>query len=165
MGMGAASGLVFMNVYMGLNMASIRGGRSGFTKKMFANLRTPEICVNLFVITRTDLIMKYSPVSERQKKIARYAKALSHPMRLFIVEFLSAQTSCYSGNLSEILPIAKSTLSQHLKELKESGIMQGEIEGAKIKYCLNKENWEEAKLMLKSIGQSCNDITDNKCCV
>jgi ArsR family transcriptional regulator, arsenate/arsenite/antimonite-responsive transcriptional repressor len=84
-----------------------------------------------------------------QKKTARYAKALGHPVRLYILELLSKQSCCYSGDLSEVLPIAKSTLSQHLKELKKAGLIQGEIELPKIKYCLNKENWEEAKKLFK----------------
>ncbi len=70
---------------------------------------------------------------------------MGHPIRMYILELLSKQTCCYSGDLSEVLPIAKSTLSQHLKELKNSGLIQGEIEPPKIKYCLNMENWEEAK--------------------
>jgi ArsR family transcriptional regulator, arsenate/arsenite/antimonite-responsive transcriptional repressor len=85
-----------------------------------------------------------------QKKTARYAKALGHPVRLYILELLSKQSCCYSGDLSEVLPIAKSTLSQHLKELKNAGLIQGEIELPKIKYCLNKENWEEAKKLFKN---------------
>lgn len=83
--------------------------------------------------------------SEDQKKAARYAKAMAHPVRMYVLELLSKQTCCYSGDLSDVLPIAKSTLSQHLKELKDAGLIQGEIEAPKIKYCLNKGNWEEAK--------------------
>ena len=83
--------------------------------------------------------------TDKQKKIARIAKALGHPVRIYILELLSRQSCCYSGDLSEILPIAKSTLSQHLKELKDAGLIQGETEPPKIKYCLNKENWEYAK--------------------
>ena len=83
--------------------------------------------------------------TEDQLKLARIAKALSHPVRIFIMQLLSKQTCCYSGDLSEDLPIAKSTLSQHLKELKTAGLIQGEIELPKIKYCLNTENWNLAK--------------------
>ena len=83
-------------------------------------------------------------ITDDQKKFARYAKAMGHPIRMYILETLSKQSCCYSGDLSEVLPIAKSTLSQHLKELKEAGFIQGEIEAPKIKYCLNKENWTEA---------------------
>jgi DNA-binding transcriptional ArsR family regulator len=88
--------------------------------------------------------------TEDQKKIARYAKALSHPVRVYVMEHLSKQSCCYSGDLSEILPIAKSTLSQHLKELKDAGLIQGEIEIPKIKYCTNNANWHEAKALFKN---------------
>jgi len=67
---------------------------------------------------------------------------------------LSKQTCCYSGDLTEVLPIAKSTLSQHLKELKDTGLIQGEIEGPKIKYCLNQENWKVAQNLFKSFLNS-----------
>jgi len=92
-------------------------------------------------------------ISEEQKQVSRFAKAMSHPVRMYILELLSKQTCCYSGDLSEVLPIAKSTLSQHLKELKKSGLIQGEIEQPKIKYCLNKENWETAQKLFKKILQ------------
>lgn len=90
-------------------------------------------------------------ITEDQKRLSRYAKAMGHPIRMYILETLSKQNCCYSGDLSEILPVAKSTLSQHLKELKNAGLIQGEIEAPKIKYCLNKENWEEAKNYYKKI--------------
>lgn len=87
--------------------------------------------------------------TEKQKRLARYAKALGHPIRVYVLDTLSKQACCYSGDLTEILPIAKSTLSQHLKELKDAGLIQGEIEAPKIKYCINKENWAEAQLLFK----------------
>lgn len=83
--------------------------------------------------------------TDNQKKLARIAKALGHPVRVYIMETLSRQACCYSGDLTEVLPIAKSTLSQHLKELKDAELIQGEIEAPKIKYCVNRENWELAK--------------------
>jgi DNA-binding transcriptional ArsR family regulator len=90
-------------------------------------------------------------ITEKHKLTARYAKALSHPVRIYILEYLSKQACCYSGDLSDILPIAKSTLSQHLKELKEVGLIKGETNPPKIKYCVNKTNLEEARLLLKNI--------------
>lgn len=81
--------------------------------------------------------------------VARIAKALSHPVRVHIVKKLSSlDTCCYSGDLVEELPIGRSTLSQHLKELKMAGLIQGEISPPFIKYCINRENWEEAKFVL-----------------
>jgi len=89
--------------------------------------------------------MSTEVISKDQKKIARYAKAMGHPIRMYVLELLSKQSCCYSGDLTEDLPIVKSTLSQHLKELKNAGLIQGEIEAPRIKYCLNKENWKEAQ--------------------
>jgi DNA-binding transcriptional ArsR family regulator len=91
--------------------------------------------------------------SDHQKQIARFAKALGHPVRVYIMELLSRQSCCYSGDLSEDLPIAKSTLSQHLKELKSAGLIQGEIESPKIKYCINQENWNLAKKLFQKMLQ------------
>lgn len=88
-------------------------------------------------------------ISEKQLMIARFAKAMSHPVRIYVLQLLSKQACCYSGDLSEILPIAKSTLSQHLKELKSAGLIQGETEPPKIKYCLNRENWKLAKTIFE----------------
>jgi len=93
----------------------------------------------------------YSVFSNQQKKAARYAKALGHPVRIYVLELLSQQSCCYSGDLSDILPVAKSTLSQHLKELKNAGLIQGEIEAPKIKYCINRQNWEEAKQLFGNL--------------
>jgi len=87
--------------------------------------------------------------SSEQKQLARFARALGHPVRIYIMELLSKQSCCYSGDLSEDLPIAKSTLSQHLKELKSAGLIQGKIEAPKIKYCVNTENWEKARSLFK----------------
>ncbi len=87
--------------------------------------------------------------TNKQQRAARYAKAMGHPVRMYVLELLSNQSCCYSGDLSDELPIAKSTLSQHLKELKDAGLIQGEIESPRVKYCINKENWKEAQLLFK----------------
>ena len=94
-------------------------------------------------------MIKEDVISEDQKTLARFAKAMGHPIRMYVLEILSKQTCCYSGDLTDVLPIAKSTLSQHLKELKEAGLIQGEIEAPKIKYCLNQENWKLAQDLFK----------------
>ena len=90
-------------------------------------------------------------VSLKDQKLARYAKALGHPVRVYIIKLLANQSCCYSGDLSEDLPIAKSTLSQHLKELKDSGLIQGTIEAPKIKYCINQENYLEASKLFAGL--------------
>ena len=79
-------------------------------------------------------------------------KALSHPLRLYIIQKLSSMDSCcYSGDLADELKIGRSTLSQHLKELKYAGLIQGEINSPYIKYCINKENWAEAQKLFKEL--------------
>ena len=84
-------------------------------------------------------------------QIARISKALSHPVRVYILKKLSKMNACcYSGNLVEELPVSRSTLSQHLKELKYAGLIQGEINPPYIKYCINRRNWEKAKELLSS---------------
>jgi ArsR family transcriptional regulator len=95
--------------------------------------------------------VKDEVISNDQKTLSRYAKAMGHPVRMYVLELLSQQSCCYSGDLTEVLPIAKSTLSQHLKELKEAGLIQGEIEAPKIKYCLNQENWKQAQRLFNQL--------------
>jgi ArsR family transcriptional regulator len=88
-------------------------------------------------------------------KVAKIAKALSHPVRVHIIKKLALLDSCcYSGDLVEELPIGRSTLSQHLKELKIAGLIQGEINPPFIKYCINRENWAEAKVLLSDFLKS-----------
>lgn len=92
-------------------------------------------------------------ITQKHERAARYAKAMGHPIRMYVLELLSNQSCCYSGDLSDELPVAKSTLSQHLKELKEAGLIQGEIEAPRIKYCINRQNWAEAQTLFKALLQ------------
>lgn len=90
--------------------------------------------------------------TDNQEKIARFGKALSNPIRVFILDYLANNLDkcCYSGDMVDELPIARSTLSEHLAELKKAGLIQGEINVPYIKYCINRENWEEAKLLFSN---------------
>jgi DNA-binding transcriptional ArsR family regulator len=96
------------------------------------------------------MIIEKKYYTENQEKMARYAKAIAHPARVFILDFLADNIDkcCYSGDMAEEIPIARSTLSEHLKELKKVGLIQGEISPPYIKYCINKEHWEEAKALI-----------------
>ncbi len=76
----------------------------------------------------------------RQELLARFAKAMGHPARIAILQFLAKQQECCFGGIHEELPIAKATVSQHLKELKSVGLVQGEVDPPKVKYCINREN-------------------------
>lgn len=83
--------------------------------------------------------------SAKEETIARYAKALSHPIRVRILLFLESQACCFTGELTEEIPMAQSTISQHLKELKEAGLIQGDVMPPRVKYCINQKTWSDAK--------------------
>ena len=79
------------------------------------------------------------------QQLARFAKALAHPIRIQILSHLTAANFCYTGDLVDIFPLAQSTVSQHLKELKNAGLIQGKVCPPKVRYCINEENWKIAK--------------------
>ena len=81
--------------------------------------------------------------------LAKFAKALGHPTRIAILKHLESQSCCFTGDLVDVLPIAQSTVSQHLKELKNAGLIQGELKPPKIKYCINRDNWTIAKALFQ----------------
>ncbi|HOZ52001.1 MAG TPA: winged helix-turn-helix domain-containing protein [Chitinophagaceae bacterium] len=92
--------------------------------------------------------------TKEQEQTARLAKAMAHPVRIAILQLLHSQSCCYHGDMAEELPIAKSTLSQHLNELKDAGLIQGDIIPPTVKYCIHKKNWEKAsKLFNKFFDQ------------
>ena len=79
---------------------------------------------------------------------ANLFKALAHPARLQILQFLAETKTCISGDISEELPLGRTTVNQHLKELKKAGLIQGQVEGVKTNYCLDYEKIEEMKNLL-----------------
>ncbi len=84
---------------------------------------------------------------EVKNELATYAQALCHPVRIAIVELLLSQQCCYHGDLTDHIPLAKSTLSQHLKVLKEAGLIKGEINPPKTRYCIDDKVWQKAAKM------------------
>jgi predicted transcriptional regulator len=91
-------------------------------------------------------------LSDDIKQMAVWAKVMGHPTRLYILKKLSERNSCcYSGDLVDEVPVGRSTLSQHLKELKYAGLIQGETEPPFIKYCLNRENWAKAQTLFADL--------------
>ncbi|MFA7104358.1 MAG: metalloregulator ArsR/SmtB family transcription factor [Dysgonamonadaceae bacterium] len=100
---------------------------------------------------------KYKLSVEDQEMASRFAKALGHPTRIEILVFLANQDSCFFGDIHDILPIAKSTVSQHLKELRDAGLIQGEIEAPKVRYCIHKENWEKARKLFANLFDMFSD--------
>lgn len=124
-------------------------------KKMFVVLRTTN--------KKGDIKVKTKQYTEEQEQMARFAKAMGHPARMAILSFLAKQESCFFGDIHEVLPIAKATVSQHLKELKDAGLIQGEIETPKVRYCINRENWELARKLFAAFLGDCK-CTGTSCC-
>jgi DNA-binding transcriptional ArsR family regulator len=98
----------------------------------------------------------------KQNKIAKFAKALGHPARIAILEVLTKRADCMCGDIVEELPLSQSTVSQHLKELKDAGLIKGTIEGAKVCYCIDEKEWDNAKSYLSTFFG--NFTTKTKCC-
>ncbi|MBJ6116713.1 winged helix-turn-helix transcriptional regulator [Pontibacter sp. BT310] len=94
--------------------------------------------------------------------LAAYAKALAHPARVAILRILLERSSCICGDIVDELPLSQSTVSQHLKELKEAGLIKGDIDGKKVCYCIDENAWKHAQLLMQkmfasytSCGTSC----------
>ncbi len=96
-------------------------------------------------------LAKTEEFSVKDNKIAKYAKALAHPARVAILKLLIQKQACVCGDIVDELPLSQSTVSQHLKELKEAGLIKGDIEGAKVCYCIDEKEWNNAKKYLNEI--------------
>lgn len=120
---------------------------------------------NPFVILRTTnkYKMENKEYTAAQEQLARFAKAMGHPARIAILHFLAKQDCCFFGDIHEVLPIAKATVSQHLKELKDSGLIQGSIEPPKVRYCINRENWLVAQKLFANLFDTCCPKHDSCC--
>ncbi len=103
---------------------------------------------------------KYRPEFE---SVALYAKALGHPARVAILNFLATRESCFFGDVHDVLPISKATVSKHLSELKDAGLIQGEILPPKVKYCINKEKWAEVQNLFSDFIDTMKE-SSSACC-
>jgi DNA-binding transcriptional ArsR family regulator len=86
------------------------------------------------------------------QRSAEIAKALGHPARIAILKILAQRTTCFCGDITEILPLAQSTVYQHLKALKNAGLITGEVEGARTCYCLNADGIKELQTVLSELS-------------
>lgn len=101
--------------------------------------------------------------SDIQNEIAVFAKAFGHPARVAILQRLFEMDSCYCGNLVDEIGLAQPTISQHLKELRNLGLIKGNIEGTSVCYCIDKDNWQKMKaVMTQFLNQTIE--TKNSCC-
>ena len=112
----------------------------------------------LYVMFKCDVYLRHNSYDMVQSKTelfdkelaekAIYFKALAHPARLRILQFLAETQTCVTGDISDELPLGRTTVNQHLAELKNAGLIQGHIEGTKTKYCLAPEKLKEVKTLL-----------------
>jgi DNA-binding transcriptional ArsR family regulator len=107
-------------------------------------------------LTKTDLFTK------SQNELAAIAKALAHPARIAILQFLAKKNACICGEIVEEIGLAQATISQHLKELKNAGLIQGDIEGTSVCYCINPKAWNKFRDQLASFFGK--DVAGKTCC-
>jgi len=108
-------------------------------------------------LTKTDLFTK------KQNELALMAKAIAHPARIAILQQLVKSNTCICGDLSDELGLAQPTISQHLKELKTAGLIQGTVEGTSVCYCINPKVWKQYKELF-TIFFADIELNDSKCC-
>lgn len=106
-------------------------------------------------------LTKAHKFTSQQIRTSELAKALGHPARVAILEILARRDTCICGDITDRLPLAQSTVSQHLKALKNAGIIKGEIDGVRTCYCINEKAAEELKSLL---GLFIDSINEQTCC-
>ena len=115
-----------------------------FFKNFLAYLKSLSYYYNIRIMGTS----KKEAFSNNQNRLADLAKALAHPARIAILEFLAKQNACVCGDIVDELPLSQATVSQHLAELKRVGLIKGEIEGPKVCYCIDQKKWKESKQLL-----------------
>ncbi|WP_036153995.1 ArsR/SmtB family transcription factor [Maribacter forsetii] len=107
-------------------------------------------------------LAKTEMFTDEQNKISMFAKAFGHPARVAILQHLFKIDTCICGDLVSEIGLAQPTISQHLKELKNLGLIKGNVEGTSVCYCIDKDNWSNMKdIMAQFLDQ---DISSNSCC-
>ena len=109
-------------------------------------------------VTKSDLF------TEGQNDLANVAKAFAHPARIAIIQYLLKSNACINSHLVTELGLAQATISQHLRALKDIGIIQGTIEGVSVSYCINPKRWEEVKNLFNEIFELYKDPSQQNCC-
>lgn len=106
-------------------------------------------------------LAKTEEFTKVQNDLASLTKALGHPARIAILQFLIKTKSCICGDIVDHLPLSQSTVSQHLKELKTAGLIKGSIDGPSVCYCIDEKNWERAKKVIAGLFESYDGLN---CC-
>lgn len=100
--------------------------------------------------------------SAQQLELAKIARALAHPARVAILQYLAQVNACIGGDIVDALPLAQPTISRHLKELKAVGLIKGQIEGVRVNYCIDRVRWEEVQALMGSFFDT--PVNDQECC-
>jgi ArsR family transcriptional regulator len=106
-------------------------------------------------------LTKLEGFTKTQIDLAAFSKALGHPARIAILQFLARQNACVCGDIVDKLPLSQSTVSQHLKELKKVGLIKGNVEGPAICYCIDEKTWNKIKKALDNLFE---DFNPKNCC-
>jgi len=106
---------------------------------------------------------KKEEFGNKEQSLAAFAKAISHPARIAILTVLAKKNECICGEIVEVLPLAQSTVSQHLKELKTAGLIDGSIDGPRSCYCINWKAFEKFNNDFNSLFQKLREV-NAKCC-
>lgn len=109
-------------------------------------------------VTKKDLF------TAQQNELATLARAMAHPARIAIIEYLLKSNTCINGDLVQELGLAQATISQHLRELRDIGIIQGNIEGVSVCYCINPEKWNEIQNTFNSLFRKFENPSQGNCC-
>lgn len=107
---------------------------------------------------------KTEEFTQKEQNLAAFAKALSHPARIAILKILAEQNECICGKIVDVLPLAQSTVSQHLKELKNAGLIDGTVDGPKSCYCINWKAFEKFNAEFSSLFSSLKIQNAKACC-
>jgi DNA-binding transcriptional ArsR family regulator len=106
-------------------------------------------------------LTKTEGFTKSQVELAAMTKALGHPARIAILQFLAARKACVCGDIVDELPLSQSTVSQHLKELKNAGLIKGDIDGPSVCYCIDEKNWNKVQ---KNLSELFKSLTSANCC-
>jgi DNA-binding transcriptional ArsR family regulator len=107
---------------------------------------------------------KKEEFEKKEQELAEFAKALSHPARIAILKVLAQKNECICGEIVEVLPLAQSTVSQHLKELKNAGLIEGTLDGPRSCYCINWKAFEKFTMDLGALFQNLKRKNEKACC-
>lgn len=107
---------------------------------------------------------KTEAFTQKEQHLAAFAKALSHPARIAILKILAEQNECICGKIVEVLPLAQSTVSQHLKELRQAGLIEGTVDGPRSCYCINWKAFEKFNAQFNALFSSLKTHNEKSCC-